>query len=106
MTNVAEDLSPSDGKYFQPSEPPEREISRKKEQTEVISAMPAIKAEVERLKKRIAYRDSVDSIEVLIEDDPALHQKTFLVNKAVKAELEEELRLLEDKVSEYDQLSR
>jgi hypothetical protein len=92
----SEDLYPSDGTYFVPTEPKEQVIARKKEKAETLQ----VKAELERIirhfEERIAYRDTLDSINVSAVNEPELHLRACVTNDMLKMALSEEKQLLEE----------
>lgn len=89
---------PNDGTPFQPlgQEPEKQKEARQREKGEALRELPLIKKTVTHLKKRIKFMESVDSIQVGIDEDPALFQKMYHVQQLVKQALQEELTLLED----------
>lgn len=97
---VSDDLMPNNSPLaFQT--PKEQIEEANTDKAESLKAMPVIKAELQRLEERVAFRDSIDSIEASVEDDPILHQKMMLVNKLVKAELQKEVINLKEIVDQY-----
>lgn len=94
---MQDDLYPNDGTYFGvPAEPEDQVIARKKEKAKTAEALPLIKSIIQHFEDRIAFRDSIGSIIVNIEDDPSLHQKMMKVNQLLKQELEIEKIKLEE----------
>lgn len=91
-----DDVMPNDGEYFLPREPREQVIARKKEQAQVLEAKKVIEQVLSHFEERIMFRDSLESINIDLEKDPALHQKMCEVNEMLKLALVEEKNLLVD----------
>jgi hypothetical protein len=98
-----DNLYPNDGAYFKPiSEPAEQTQERSQEEAEVANASPLIQGLIEHLDTRIAFRDSIKAVNVNIEENPLLHQKTCAVNDMLADALREEKRLLEEYIKTYE----
>lgn len=98
-----DDMYPNDGAFMGgvPLEPRDQVIDRKKEKAQTLEALKLAEHLIQHFDERIAFRDSVESINVDIEKAPALHQKIFQVHKLLKEALQEEKELLEEQIEMY-----
>ena len=97
-----DDLMPNDGTYFNPfQEPTEQKIERSKEKAKALEVKNAIENVIAHFEERINYRDTIEALNVNLEEDPALHQKKCEVNEMLKLALIEEKGLLEDLLSTH-----
>lgn len=93
---MEDDIYPNNGSYFLPREPKDQIIARQKEKAKTLEALPIIENVIKHFNDRIEFRNKIDSINVQVNDDPALHQKMMHVNELLKQELEVEKALLEE----------
>ncbi len=91
-----EDLYPNDSTFWRPTEPKEQVIARKKEQAQALEAKNIIEMALAHFDERIIYRDTISSLNVNLNEDPAMHQKKCEVNDMLKLALQEERNLLEE----------
>lgn len=91
-----DNLYPNSGDYFLPREPKDQSIARSKEKAKTLEALPVIKSVIKHLEARIAFRNTIESVDVSIADHPELHQRMMYVNSLLKQELEAEKAYLED----------
>lgn len=99
----SDDLMPSDGTFLGgvPREPLDQVVERQHEQAQTLQGLDEIKRVIAHFEERIAYRDSLESINVNLADDPLLHQKKCEVNELLKMALVEEKQMLEELVAIY-----
>lgn len=95
-----DNVYPNFGEPFVPSAPAAQEQSRQKKIEETFDQFPLLKQTVERLEKRIAFYDSVDSITVDIAADPLTFQKVHAANKLTRDNLKAEKDHLELRIKE------
>ena len=100
MSSHGDDMYPNNSPMAF-KEPVEQVVERNQDKADSLKAMPVIKAELARLKERVVFRDSIQSIDVDVSDDPLLHQKMMIVNGLVKEELQKEVVKLEEIVEQY-----
>ena len=95
---ITEDnLYPTQGEHFQPNtEPEEQSIERQKEKAATLQALPVLQELVEHFDERIEFRNQLSSVEVDLEQDPALHQKMCAVNQLLAEQLRQEKQFIED----------
>lgn len=98
---VADDQYPNAGEYFSIKEPKDQVREREQEESDVERLEPLLKELIAHWDERIKGRDSIDAIEVSLEDDPGLHQKMMHVNQLMKEQLQLERSLLVDKLDTY-----
>lgn len=96
-----DNLAPNDGTWFGIGEPTEQIIARKKERALTLEALPVLKDLVKRLKARIEFYNSMDSID----DDIKLDVKKFMVvynaNKLTRDNLQVELARIEGLIEDH-----
>lgn len=99
------DEYPNDGAFFQPTDEPEEQVmERNQEQAKVQSAMPVLEDLIIHLTDRIAFYDSIDSLEASIKDRPESFQMQVLANQQTKADLVIEKTQLEGLRDTYKQM--
>lgn len=92
-----DDVMPNGGSsYFVPREPEDQVRARKKEAAETLQAKDLAAELINHLDDRIVFRDSIESLNVNLIEDPALHQKKAEVNEMLKLALIEERQLLKE----------
>lgn len=92
-----DDLYPVDGTFFSvPLEPEEQVLARKKEKARTLEAKAEIRRVIQHFEERIAYRDTLDAINVSPTQSPELHLRACIANDLLKTMLLEEKRLLEE----------
>lgn len=101
MSNHGENLYPSSTQHIAFSEPKGQRDEREKEKEAVLASLPVISDVVERLKKRIAFYDSVDSVPKEILSDPNEFMHRVAINKGMKEEIKKELEGLEQMLTDY-----
>jgi hypothetical protein len=92
---------PNSGEYFSIREPEDQALERKAEKAKLLKDLPLVKEAIAHFEKRIADRDSLDSIKVDLATDPLMYQKVCETNRLVKQALREEKEILEELVDTY-----
>lgn len=82
-------------------EPDDQVKARIEERDNVFQAYPILQQVVERLKKRIAFYDSVQSIPPDTRKDPALFMHTVDGNDIARQNLQDELNWIESLIKEH-----
>lgn len=84
-----------------PREPQEQVIERKKEQAKTLEAKTLIEAVIKHFEERIAYRDTLDSLNTSAVLTPELHLRACITNDMLKMALIEEKQMLEELLTIY-----
>jgi hypothetical protein len=86
----SENLYPNDGEYFSPAAPALQQKNAKQQQDDTLEELPLIKAVLKHLDERIAFYDTLDSIQVDIETDAQIFQKIHAAHKLCRDALKTE----------------
>lgn len=98
----SDNMYPSNGEGFSPfTEPQEQTRDRQKEKAKVMEALKLSDEILGRLDERIAFYDSVDSIEVELSEDSEKFVRAWKVAQEIKQILLTEKEWLEDLVEAY-----
>lgn len=98
---MGDDLYPRDGAFFQPAQPEDQVKEEQIERAKAKSAIPMLKEIVSRFDTKIAFYDSLDSIDVGIDTDPATFQKIHAANRLTRDNLKAEKHYLESLIDQY-----
>ena len=98
---VSDDLYPSDGSYFNFSEPPEQTIARKKKKAQTLEALPVLKELLERLDKQVAFLSSVDAMPDECKLDPEKFMNFHNASQIARDILRAEKEYIEGLISDY-----
>ena|SRR6185503_5987697 len=85
-----DNMYPLDGQPFALRTPQKQAEDRQKEISETLDQLPLLKQVVKRLDKQIAHLDSLNSIQVNIDQDPLTFQKVHAANQMSKSFLTNE----------------
>lgn len=96
-----DNMYPNAGEYFLPTEPVDQVLERKAEAAKVKQALKLSEEVIKRLQERIAFYDSVQSINVDLQSDNEKFVRAWFVNREIKQILTNEKEWLEDLVSTY-----
>lgn len=99
MDNYSNDIIPEgySGQLF--AEEPETQVKAKNQKRDdTLSQLPLLQEVIDRLDMRIAFYDSVDSIQVDIEADPSTFQKVHAANKLTRDNLREERNFIQSRI--------
>lgn len=96
-----DDIYPAESPFAWQTEPKEQVSARKKEKGAALAAQNEIKKVIKHFEERIQYRDTIESLNVDLKEDPLLHQKKCEVNDMLKIALEEEKQLLEELIEAH-----
>ena len=96
-----DDLYMNDGSYYQPEEPAMQILERQEERSKATAAVPLLKDLVKRFDERIAFYDSVESIDVTMLADEKRFMRQWEANKLTKDNLILERDYLRDLLDRY-----
>lgn len=97
----SDNVYPNNGEYFIPREPQEMRVERQKEKAKVLEAKKLSEEILDRYDDRIAFYDSVDSIDASIRSNEEKFLRAWVVNREVKSILQAERDWLEGLIEPY-----
>lgn len=90
-----DDLGNTESPYFA-SEPAEQVQERKEEKAKVMKGIAMLEEIIERFEKRIAFYDTLNSIDVDASTHPEEHLRIVIANKQTSQNLTEEKEWIEN----------
>lgn len=81
---------PTSTRYFFPKEPVQQAKDKEAEIKQTLEELPLLNTVVQHLDERIAFYDTLESIQVPIDTDPATFQKVVEANKLTVKNLKAE----------------
>lgn len=96
-----DDVMPNDGTYFFLQQPEQQKISQTKEKAQTLEALPILQDVIKRLKQRVDFYASVDSIPDETKLDPNKFLIAYNVNQLMRDNLRSELEWITNLVEEH-----
>lgn len=96
-----DDLGLQQGDYYTAPQPKEQSYEEFETRAKVKAAKPFFEDILRHFTDRIKFYDSIDSIQVDIDEDPEIFQKVHAANKLVKQSLINEKEMIEGLIDTF-----